>query len=79
MFLNDGFGYLCYLKTSKMNLQTILDPIGKLTEDSFEFLLVPMSDLVNWGSILLGFIGLLVWLNLQAKYTARAKREGNII
>lgn len=62
-----------------MNVQEILKPLADLVETSFDLLLVPMSDLVNWGSIALGFVGMLIWLRMQAKYNKQAKEEGSIM
>ncbi len=62
-----------------MNLQQILDPIAKLTDATFRNILVPISDPVNYVVIVIGFVGLAVWLNMQAKFTAKAKRENTLI
>ena len=62
-----------------MNLQEILAPLADLMVGSFETLLVPMSNLVNWGSIVLGIVGMLIWLRMQAKYNKQAEREGTIM
>ncbi|MFA7275156.1 MAG: hypothetical protein WC044_14895 [Crocinitomicaceae bacterium] len=32
----------------------------------------------NYGAIVLGFIGLFYWLNLQMKMTKKAKEEGRL-
>lgn len=61
-----------------MNLQEILAPIADLITASFEGLLVPISDLVNFGSIALGFVGLFIWLSMQKKYDRKAKENGTI-
>lgn len=70
--------YFC-TKSTVMNLQQILDPIAKLVDDTFRNILVPISDPVNYAVIVIGFVGLAVWLNMQAKFTAKAKREKTLI
>ena len=62
-----------------MNLQQILDPIAKLVDETFITILVPISDLVNWAVIVLGFVGLGLWIKMQQSYTAKAKRDNTLI
>jgi len=62
-----------------MNTQEILKPLADLTASSFDALLVPMSDLVNNGAIVLGIIGLFIWLRMQMKYNKQAEKEGSIM
>lgn len=64
---------------SGMNLQEILEPIVDIIVSSFEMLLVPISEPFNYFCIALGFIGLFIWLNMQAKYNRKAKQEGGIM
>lgn len=59
--------------------QDILYPLGKFLESTFEVGLLPITDLFNYGAIVLGFVGLAIWLRMQLNYTAQAKREGTII
>ena len=61
-----------------MNTQEVINPIGKMMEWSFENLLVPMSDPLNAGVVVLGFVGLAYWLRLQKKYSAQAKQQGTL-
>lgn len=61
-----------------MNTQEVINPIGKLMEWSFENVLNPISDPLNAGVVILGFVGLVYWLRLQKKYTAQAKAEGTL-
>lgn len=61
-----------------MNLQTLLYPLAEITETSFDILLVPMSNLVNWACIALAFVGIFMWMSLQAKYNKQAAREGTL-
>lgn len=63
----------------KMNIQEIVTPIAKAVEDSFNGLLVPVSDLFNWVVIVGGVIGLFIWLRMQASFIKRDKQEGNIL
>ncbi len=62
-----------------MNLQQILDPIAKLVNETFITILVPISDLVNWAVIALGFVGLGLWIKMQQSYTAKAKRDNTLV
>jgi hypothetical protein len=62
-----------------MNLQQILDPIAKLVDETFITILVPISDLVNWAVIALGFVGLGLWIKMQQSYTAKAKRDNTLV
>lgn len=62
-----------------MNLQQIVEPIAKLVDDTFRNILVPISDGVNWAVIVLGLVGLGIWLKLQSSYTAKAKRDKTLI
>ncbi len=62
-----------------MNLQSIIDPIGKIVEDSFESVLVPISEMFNWGVIVLGLVGLGIWLKMQGDYNKKAQREGTLM
>lgn len=62
-----------------MNLQQILDPIAKLVDETFITILVPISDLVNWSVIALGFVGLGLWIKMQQSYTAKAKRDNTLV
>jgi hypothetical protein len=61
-----------------MNLQDIINPIGKITEASFAILEGGFPNLVNWGCIVLGMIGLVYWLKLQGRYNNEAKQNGRI-
>lgn len=61
-----------------MNTQEIITPVAKFIEWTFETVLVPLSEPFNAGIVLLGFLGLVFWLNLQKKYSAKAKDKGGI-
>jgi len=50
--------------------------------DALEMMLSPydsIGNLFNDMVILLGFVGLGIWLRLQIKYTRKAKQEGTIM
>ncbi|MCB0478184.1 MAG: hypothetical protein R2799_00830 [Crocinitomicaceae bacterium] len=52
--------------------------------DFLALLLTPFDwyflwDFLNMGVIVLGFVGLFIWLRLQGKYTKQAKEEGGIM
>ena len=36
---------------------------------------MPTTFLVNTGAVLLGFVGLFYWLNLQRKFNAQAEKD----
>jgi hypothetical protein len=61
-----------------MNTQEIITPIGKAMEWSFENILVPMSDPINAGFIVLSFVGLGIWLRMQKKYNDQADTDGTM-
>ena len=48
-------------------------------EWSFETILVPMSDPLNLGVVVLCTVGSIYWLRLQKKYTEQAKKDGTIM
>ncbi|MDG1262274.1 MAG: hypothetical protein P8H59_12380 [Flavobacteriales bacterium] len=62
-----------------MSPQDILYPLGEFLTATFEVGLLPITNLFNYGAIVLGFVGLAVWLRMQLSYTAKARKEGTII
>ena len=64
---------------SVMNLQQIVEPLAKLVDDTFRGILVPISDGFNWAVIVLGFVGLFVWLKMQNDFTRKAKQDNTIV
>jgi len=66
-------------KIEAMNTQDIITPLAQFIEWTFNTVLVPMSDGFNWAVIALGGAGLAFWLRLQAKYNAKAEKEGSIM
>ena len=61
-----------------MNLQDIISPLAKATEASFAILEGGLPNLINWGCIFLGLIGLVFWLRLQGRYNKEANQNGGI-
>ena len=62
-----------------MNTQDLINPLAQFIEWTFQTLLLPISDMFNWGVIALGLAGLAFWLRLQSKSNARAKQDGTIM
>lgn len=44
----------------------------------FENTLEPLGNLPNWSFIVLGFIGMFIWLNMQKKFNAEAKANDTL-
>ena len=62
-----------------MNTQDLITPLAQFIEWTFQTVLLPISDMFNWGVIALGLAGLACWLRLQSKYNARAEQDGTIM
>ena len=62
-----------------MNTQDLITPLAQFIEWTFQTVLLPISDMFNWGVIALGLTGLAFWLRLQSKYNARAEQDGTIM
>ncbi|MGB1055399.1 MAG: hypothetical protein ACPGYM_00590 [Flavobacteriales bacterium] len=62
-----------------MNTQDLITPLAQFVEWTFQTVLLPISDMFNWGVIALGLAGLAFWLCLQSKYNARAEQDGTIM
>ena len=62
-----------------MNTQDLIPPLAQFVEWTFQTVLLPISDMFNWGVIALGLAGLAFWLLLQSKYNARAEQDGTIM
>jgi len=43
----------------------------------FDNVMEPTGNILNYTWVVLGFIGLFIWLNMQAKYNADAKANPN--
>jgi hypothetical protein len=64
-------------------------PLGNLIVWIFDSLLVPFGELSNSDSfwflspnlliVVIGFLGLFIWLSLQSKYNKRAEKDPNQI
>lgn len=61
-----------------MNVNTIIEPIGRLLEWSFANVIEPLGNSVNYSVVVLGFVGLFVWLKMQSDYNKKAKQDGSI-
>lgn len=61
-----------------MNMNSILRVIGDILTWTFDTVLVPLGQLPNYAFILLGFVGLFLWLSMQGKYNKKAQEEGGI-
>ena len=62
-----------------MNTQDLITPLAQFIEWTFQTMLLPISDMFNWGVIALGLAGLAFWLRLQSKYNVRAEQDGTIM
>ena len=62
-----------------MNTQDLITPLAQFVEWTFQTVLLPISDMFNWGVIALGLTGLAFWLRLQSKYNSRAEQDGTIM
>jgi hypothetical protein len=78
-FKSKGVAYFCRASTKDMNTQDVITPLAKFVEWTFNTVLVPMSDGLNWAVIALGLAGLAFWLRLQSKYNAKAEQDGTIM
>lgn len=61
-----------------MNLQDILDPIVVFLKWIFINIFEVLGNIPNYLFIVVGFIGLFYWLNIQKKYNQKAEREGTL-
>ena len=63
-----------------MTLSGIFHGIGDFLLWTFNILEneEPVTMIFNYGAIVLGFVGLFYWLNIQKKLSAKAKREGTL-
>ena len=60
-----------------MTLDGFFRGLGDVLQWSFNILEndMPTTFLVNTGAVLLGFVGLFYWLNLQRKFNAQAEKD----
>lgn len=61
-----------------MKLQDILESIGDALVWTFETFLEPAGNIPNYLFIALGFVGLGIWLKMQAAYNRKAEQEGGL-
>ena len=59
-----------------MTLDGFFRGLGDVLQWTFNILEndMPTTFLVNTGAVLLGFVGLFYWLNLQRKFNAQAEK-----
>lgn len=60
-----------------MNSNVIFETIGEFLLWTTSILFENVGNLFNDAMIILGFIGLFYWLNLQKKYNQQAKNNPN--
>jgi len=58
-----------------MNSNVIFETIGDIILGSTSIVFDNIGNLFNNGAIVLGFIGLFYWLNLQRKYNKEAENN----
>jgi len=60
-----------------MTLDGFFRGLGDVLQWTFNILEndMPTTFLVNTGAVLLGFVGLFYWLNLQRKFNAQAEKD----
>ncbi|MDG1742668.1 MAG: hypothetical protein P8H43_08825 [Crocinitomicaceae bacterium] len=60
-----------------MTLDGFFRGLGDVFQWTFNILEndMPTTFLVNTGAVLLGFVGLFYWLNLQRKFNAQAEKD----
>lgn len=62
-----------------MNLQMILAPIITGAQWFFENVMEPIGNTFSYACILGGFFGLYLWITMQKRFTAEAKKNGTLI
>lgn len=62
-----------------MTLDGFFRGLGDVLQWTFNILEndMPTTFLVNTGAVLLGFVGLFYWLNLQRKFNAQAEKDAD--
>jgi len=58
-----------------MNYNELVYGLGELLLWTTELLFEVVGNIFNYGAIVLGFIGLFIWLRLQAKYNREAAND----
>lgn len=70
--------YFCGKSIKAMNLQSILNPIADFIVWTFVNILEVLGNYPNIIFVLIGFVGLFYWLNIQGKYNKKAEKEGSL-
>lgn len=52
--------------------------LGDVFSWIFENTLAPLGNIPNWTFIVLGFVGLFIWLRMQARFNDEAKANGTL-
>ena len=67
------------LKNKIMGSREIWWSIGNATQDFLGFIYDNVGNIFNYSCIVLGFVGLFYWLNLQRKFNNEAANNPNQI
>ena len=62
-----------------MNLQSILPPIANARKWLFDNVMEPMENYFSYACILGAFFGIYLWIRMQKRFTAEAKKNGTLI
>jgi hypothetical protein len=62
-----------------MNLQTILTPIAEIAQWFFRNVMEPIGNTFSIICILGAFYGIYLWISMQKRFTAEAKKNGTLI
>lgn len=60
-----------------MSSRKVMESIGDLFYDTAGIFYDNIGNIFNYSCIVLGFVGLFYWLNLQRKFDAAAKNDPN--
>jgi len=61
-----------------MTFEEVLNVIADIVVWTFEHVLEPLGNIPNVLFIILGFVGLFTWLNIQKKYNKKAEEDGGL-
>lgn len=61
-----------------MSSSTIFNGLGKLFTEGLFIPYEIVGNIFNYSCIVLGFVGLFYWLNLQKKFNQKAKDNGTL-
>jgi hypothetical protein len=62
-----------------MNLQMILAPIVTAAQWLFQNVMEPLGNTFSFMCIIGGFFGIYLWIRMQKRFTAEAKKNGTLI